>query len=69
VITGEDKDFVEREDIRLTLLKASETFHPEQTVLRLFGPFYGVPNLIFKVNYYANPGLISVPKEEFMTAA
>jgi hypothetical protein len=49
VITGEDKDFVEREDIRLTLLKASETFHPEQTVLRLFGPFYGVPNLIFKV--------------------
>jgi hypothetical protein len=41
VITGEDKDYVEREDIRLTLLRASETFHTEQIVFRLFGPFYG----------------------------
>jgi len=51
VITSEDKTFYEREDIRLTLLKASQTFHPEQVVMRLFGPFYGIPNLLFKVQY------------------
>lgn len=49
VVTTEDKDFVEREDLRLTLLKASQTFHTEQVLLRLFGPYYGIPNLLFKV--------------------
>ncbi len=49
VITTEDKDYVEREDLRLTLLKASQTFHTEQVLLRLFGPYYGIPNLLFKV--------------------
>ena len=49
VITSEEKDFVAREDIRISLLKASQTFHPDQTVLRLFGPYYGIPDLLFKV--------------------
>lgn len=51
VITTEDKDYVEREDLRLTLLKASQTFHTEQVLLRLFGPYYGIPNLLFKVQF------------------
>ena len=58
VITSEDKDFYEREDIRLTLLKLSQTFHPDQTVFRLFGPFYGIRNLIFKVNSFPTNGLV-----------
>src|SRR5690348_9308078 len=49
IITSELNDYYQREDFRLALLKLSETFHPDQPVLRLFGPFYGIPNLLFKV--------------------
>lgn len=40
---------VMREDVRILLLRASQTLAPGQDVFHMFGPYKGISDLIFKV--------------------
>ncbi len=46
------------EDIRAVMMKMSDLFSPSfggQVIFRLFGPYEGIPNLLFTVITLSNP--------------
>ena len=57
VMTDGWKSAERTEDIRSALLKMSDYFSPSfggQVVFRLFGPYEGIPNLLFTVIILSN---------------
>lgn len=59
-----DDNFINREDARLSLLKAQDLFRPgskSEFVLRLFGPYYGNKDLLFQDT---SVGLCDEPDEK-----